>query len=312
MLLRLNRRYYDGDNSYIKNIFDASKLDDIPTYFTRLIILRWLQTQNKLSGSSSRQKGYFRVGMMKDALISFGINEIVLMRELIYLIKAQCIASEDLNLNNDDLVLNDEFLIKLEAAGYVHLELLRNVTYLAGVSEDIIFTDKALAQNILQKISQPLSDHYAKETVYENAKTLVGFLEAKLDEVKANVSSFNESEYFNELCDISLAQEGITSFEVNILDSQWVHIGKKAKEKASLAGVITNHDIRYGLFVELEDLNITGLVHKSVLPHDYLTLEKFQKEEKINVVIDTVDPIRKRVSLHLERGVGSEQLAIEY
>lgn len=63
-----------------------------------------------------------------------------------------------------------------------------------------------------------------------------------------------------------------------------------------LNGIIVNRK-PFGLFVEPNGMTVAGLVHKSCLPADFQTNDRFSPEEKIRVKVEELDPIRKRLAL---------------
>ena len=56
----------------------------------------------------------------------------------------------------------------------------------------------------------------------------------------------------------------------------------------------------YGIFVELEP-GLTGLIHKSKLPNDFLSNDSFCIDEHVTVRIGRVDIVHQKMDLHFVR-----------
>ncbi len=65
VLLRLNRRFYDGNESHLKNLFQCDPDDPRPDHFVRLAILRWLASRFRLKGPTG-VKAFHRVDALAD------------------------------------------------------------------------------------------------------------------------------------------------------------------------------------------------------------------------------------------------------
>src|ERR1019366_3680997 len=50
VLLRMQRRFYDGDKGYIKNLVQCNIDDALPDHFARVAILHWLERRQMLQG----------------------------------------------------------------------------------------------------------------------------------------------------------------------------------------------------------------------------------------------------------------------
>jgi hypothetical protein len=106
ILLRGNLRYYDGQNSSVKNLFDIYHQDSSPFYFARLLILRWLNLRFNKTGPNG-VRGYFSVRELRSDLTGFGVPDNAFDRELDILIKSHCVFTENLTIERvaeDDLV----------------------------------------------------------------------------------------------------------------------------------------------------------------------------------------------------------------
>lgn len=290
VLLRLNRRFYDSDYSYVKNLFDANRLDAHPVFFSRLMILRWLRMHFSDKGHSGL-KGYVHISELKADLVPLGLTDGIIMRELEYLAKAQCLTSEDFRTEN----LTDDQLIRLASAGFVHLELLENVTYLAATAEDTVFDNEEVARRIADRISA-LNKHYEIGTVIANATDLIQYLNGMRRNLAMMPSAYLEISTYEELTDLTAAEDAIDRLKQNIVTGPWLEASNRLKPGSEWDGVIVNRKL-YGLFVELKEVSVTGLLHKSRLPKDFQNADHFLPGEGIRVSICTVNPIDRRIEL---------------
>ena len=290
VLLRLNRRYYDSDHSYVKNLFDANRLDERPVYFSRLMILRWLRKHFTDPGHLGL-KGYVHIRKLKAGLIPLGLTDRIVMRELEYLAKAQCLISEDFRTEN----LTDDDLVRLAPAGFVHLELIENVTYLAAAAEDTVFDNEEAVRKIADRISV-LSKHYEVGTVVANATDLVQYLNRIRRDSALMPEAYLEESSYGELTDLADAEGAIERLTRSVVTGPWLEASRRFQPGSESDGVIVNRQ-SYGLFVELKDANVTGLLHQSRLPRDFFSSDRFLPGEDIRVRICEVDPIRQRMEL---------------
>lgn len=290
VLLRLNRRFYDSDYSYIKNLFDANRLDSHPVFFSRLIILRWMYTNFTTSGPTGL-RGYFPIKQIKAELVPLGIHEQIIEREIEYLAKAFCILSEDFRTES----LTDNDLVRLAPAGFVHLELIGNVTYLAAAAEDTLFDDEELALRIARRISQ-IKDQYEVSTVLSNASDLVQYLNRIRMSQISIIDTYMDNSAYKTFTNINEADQAIARLQNNFVSGPWIEASSKLLVGVEADGVIINRK-DFGIFVEITDFNVTGLLHKSRLPRNFESNEIFFPGETIRIKIRDLDPIRQRIGL---------------
>ncbi|HEU0163127.1 MAG TPA: S1 RNA-binding domain-containing protein [Rhizomicrobium sp.] len=294
VLLRMNRRFYDSDHSYVKNLFSIEKNDDRPMYFARLMVLRWLQERSTVGGPSG-VKGYFRLSDLARDLEVFGIESKVTAREVEYLVKANCIMSEALKTE----ALTDDDLIRVSSAGLVHLELLDSVDYFAAISEDTWFEDEATARNVADRIAK-IQTHYIVSTTTQNAKDLIGFLdtvrtrEIEAAEVLLASSAFPQ---LTDLAEAKAALEKLESATSKPTSGPWARVITKYPVGKESEGVVTSAR-HYGVMVELEP-GLWGLVHKSRLPDGYMSDDRFSPGEKVRVKTIRLEPTQKKIEFDL-------------
>jgi hypothetical protein len=150
VLLRTNRRYYDSDQSFVKNLFQSDPSSPKPCSFLRYWILSWLRSKGGHIGPSG-VKGYHRQGDLIRDLLAIGADPDALRVECRYLAKAGCLLPEHLRPDS----IKDSDLISITPAGHVHLELAhRDINYLSACSEDAWVTNFNLAEGIRFRITQ--------------------------------------------------------------------------------------------------------------------------------------------------------------
>lgn len=293
VLLRLNRRFYDSDHSYIKNVFGCNQQDPIPNHFTRLMILRWLFNKFGSPGTNGL-KGYYPKKVIKNELSPFGISSDILDREIEYLLKADCIIAEDLRTES----ISEEDLIKIAPAGFVHIDSLGSVEYLAAVAEDTWFSEEKIAEKIAGRISRTESHFHIQNTV-DNARDLIGYLSEILKKSFPSPNSFLEENNYKELIDLSLAQESIERVQLTQQNNSWFDAEKKYPKGSEHAGIIVNIK-HYGIFVELE-AGVSGLIHKDNLPSNFLESDGFETGEKIRIQILFINSVDHKLSMKFIR-----------
>lgn len=291
VLLRLNRRFYDSDNSYIKNLFSTKMEDDFPSYFCRLMILRWLESRFNLPGTGGL-KGYYSKLSLKNDLVPHGISENVLDREIDHLLKAQCIIAEHLR---PDTVTDDE-LIRLSPAGFVHLESIGNVEYLAAVAEDTWFNDMQIAERIADRISRNDS-HFDRQNTLNSAKDLYQYLEQMRSKTFPNASAYLEGSEYSQLTNLSAANKAILSMEAVQNRSSWVDAATKYPVGSSHEGVIVNVK-KHGIYVEIEP-GVGSFVLASNLSADFLSNEKFAIGEKWLLRVESISETQEKARFRL-------------
>lgn len=290
VLLRMNKRFYDGEMAYIKNIFASDPQDPHPNYFIRLLILRWLARHFKEPGPTGIQ-GYRRVSDLKSELVSYGFSQEMLERELIFLLKAQCVVSENFRVD----ALDDEDLIRLAPAGFLHLESIYMIDYLAAIAEDTWFKDESIARDVAQKIGN-LSTHYIANTAIKNARKLIDYLAQELSLSFPSPEAFIQGSLWRDLVSIKDAVTTVERAEENrsTIDP-WFTVDKRYEERKQYLGVIVNR-LEYGLLVELEP-GLVGLAHKSKIPNNFLMKDDFLPGERIKIEVLRILPEGKRLEL---------------
>ena len=293
VLLRLNRRFYDSDNSYLKNIFSTEKDDERANHFTRFAILKWFYNNFGTSGPTGL-KGYFPLVDLKKGLVKFGFSPKVITREVDYLLLGQCLISEDFR----ETGITDEDLLRLSSAGFVHLDMLSNISYLAALAEDTLFPVETIARRVSDRMGS-IQNQYNKEMVSSNAKELVDFLDAERATIASFSSEFIAGDEYRELTDIEPAIEAVKSFADKLRDPDWVEFESKYQSGDILEVTVRNCNSQYGVFVNLTN-KISGLIHKSKLPADFYRKHEFSRGKSLCVRIENdFNSVEKKISLSL-------------
>jgi len=172
VLFRMNRRFYDGNASYLKNVFQCSPEDPNPEHFVRVGILDWLWSKRFERGPNGI-RGFHRTETLLQDLALRGFDSERVLEEVHYLITGYCIAPEHQRF--DRLSPND--LICISPAGYIHLDLVKDLNYLAACAEDLWFVDESIARAVSTRISKRGSlGHFRRTTSLYNARDLVDYL----------------------------------------------------------------------------------------------------------------------------------------
>ena len=309
VLLLMNRRFYDSDRSYMKNVLATDPKDAQPNHFSRLMILRWLLKKFSQKGRANL-KGYFAIRDVINDLSIYGVDPAIIRREVEYLAKAHCIVTEDFRIEG----MSDEDLLCLAPAGFVHLEILSNVNYLAAVAEDTWFYTEEEAKRVAERIKS-LEQQYALDVVIANARDVLKFLS---DERLSRISSTSvivEHALFEELTSLADVTESIDAFERSLTSPPWASIRVRFPQNTKVTGTVVNSK-DFGVFVELEP-GITGLVHSSRLPNGFRNMDQFLPGERVVVEILSINGITRRIGMAYvgaavnEKLTDAQQLSLE-
>ena len=287
VLLRLNQRYYDSNHAYLKNIVSADERDERPQYFIRIMILRLLKAAKEKSGSN-RLRGYVAVRDIANSLFTYGVDIKQLFREIEALAVGLCILSEDFR----TIGLAEHDLVAISPAGFVHLEMMSNVYYLAAIAEDTWFQDKESAERITNRI-RVIGHHYDAATTLSNALQVVELLtrESRQELMSYNIISTASAS----LLDMSDMAGGVDAYERTVADPQWIGATKRFPVGTVFDGVIVGV-VNYGVFVELAPA-IKGLVHVSTFDEKLLSRFDKRKGDIVKVSVLDIDEVRLKASL---------------
>ena len=286
VLMRMNRRFYDGDHSYVKNLFSSNKEDLRPSFFCRYMILRWLREKFSASGTDGL-KGYYRKGVVKQELMSYGLSPDMLDREFNYLLSSKCVLAEHLRLDS----VADDDLLRLGPAGFVHLDLVGNVSYLAAVAEDTFFSDRLQAERVVARIRDSATHLHVKTTL-DNAAEVVEYLQDAQSSINPPRGSFLAEDNLAKLTDISDATEALARVRRDFSWDPWFDADKRLPRRSKHPATVVNV-VTFGCFVELSD-GLHGLVHNS-----HMNGHLVGPGDRVEVEVIWVDSFQKRMSLNL-------------
>ncbi len=265
ILLKGQRKYYSDQKSNIKNLFASNSDDALPNPFLRIAILQWLRNRFREPGPN-RTTGFHKVSALVSALQASGHQIARVYEDLNVLADAGCIVSEGLS----NSVAHDD-LVSLAPGGFVHLDLLRHISYLATISEDVFFREnqpaKAIAENIVGNGRFRID---SKQAAIDASTTLVNYL-AKYHEDhfvgRAKVLTEEATEDLIKIGEIGdIVKRAVDNdFTLNTVSRNEAQYPPQSRLGAQVVSV---HD--YGVFVEW-GLEATGLVKRSQFSGSPLT-----------------------------------------
>ncbi|MDE7986163.1 S1 RNA-binding domain-containing protein, partial [Escherichia coli] len=239
-------------------------------------------------------KGYFPLFALKNGLVKFGFSPKVITREVDYLLQGQCLVSEDFR----ETGITDEDLLRLSSAGFVHLDMLSNISYLAALAEDTLFPTEQIARRVSERMGS-VQNQYNKEMVSANAKELVDFLVNQRETIASFSGEFISGDEYHGLTDIQPAIDAVKSFAEKIRDPEWAEFEARYQSGDILEGTVRNCDHRYGVFVNFTG-KITGLIHKSKLPAGFNRMNEYSKGKVLWVRIENdFNAVEQKISLSL-------------
>lgn len=304
VLLRRDRKYYDGDVALIKNILWADTDDPLPLYCLRLAILRWLYEQRFNKGPSGL-KGYFPASKLIECLVPLAATPTAIMRELNYLVKNRVVTAESLGLALE----SEEDLIALSSSGHVHLGLVDDVDYLGTIAEELWYTDSSAATQISGRLGRGVPTF---ADTLENATTLCDYLKARGHSVNKSVPK--RADALERLMDLSTTFVAVSDAQsrrkpsVKTKQSRQSGQPRKVWSKQLLealtigrafTGVVEGVD-KIGCYVKIfiPEVNSTlvGLIHVNDYPG---TAFSANQGERLKVVINHVNAQKRRFNLKL-------------
>jgi Cdc6-like AAA superfamily ATPase len=239
VLLRMQRRFYDGDRAHLKNLVQCNPDDALPDHFVRLSILHWLQQRDRIEGPAGI-RGFQRAGLLIKDLVQLGHDSRRLWEDLRYLIREGLIIAEHQLLDK----LNHEDLVRITASGLVHLQLMANPEYLAGCAEDTWIADQALANRIATRIgARSRAGHLSRTTTSKNAWELVEYLHAQAGERVAAPDVYLEREGAAELRTLKEAEAAVGATEIEVSKRLYVSGLAVGTTDAGLRREFEAHDI---------------------------------------------------------------------
>ncbi len=211
VLLRMQRRFYDGDRSYLKNIVQCNPSDPLPDHFVRLAVLHWFEQRLGIKGPAGVE-GFHRASDMITDLAAIGHEAQRARSELGYLIREACLVAEHLRVDS----LSDDDLVKITSSGVVHLQLMSNPEYLAACAEDTAIGDGELCQRVAERISKGLAAHTSPFTTARNATEFVTYLMSEAKALLRSPETYLADAKVTELKTLAEAEAAISAAEVDL------------------------------------------------------------------------------------------------
>jgi hypothetical protein len=257
ILFKGKRRYYNDEESYIKNLFNCNDTDSLPNPFLRIAILQWLKNSFRKYGPN-RTKGYHKISELFKELQASGHPVDNVLDNVSKLVFAGCIYSES---QHHEITLED--LISISPAGVIHLDLLRNIDYLSTVAEDSYFREnqvaKGIADNLTGRGKFKVDSHQA---AIDNSKLLLDYMSSYYAKYFLGVAKVLDADNQEELINIDHIRDYVKKVAENdTYYSRVINFDKEYAPGVEIEGQIVSIQ-RYGFFVEF-GLTGSGFVHNS-------------------------------------------------
>lgn len=210
VLLRMNRRFYDGSVAYLKNIVQCDPDDPLPDHFARVTVLQWFEQRVRTKGPAGVEGFHRAIDMVRD-LSAIGHDAQRVRKELFYLVHEGCLVAEHLRTD----AVDDVDLVKITSSGVVHLQLMVNPEYLAACAEDTWIGDAEVCRRVAARIGPP-QRHFSAVTTTRNAGEFVAYLTECLDKSPRGSEVFLSPELDVRLRTLREAQAGVAAAEVNL------------------------------------------------------------------------------------------------
>lgn len=292
ILLKGRRRYYSDAEANIKNLFSSDEGDSLPDPFARISILQWLSDNKKIAGPN-RVIGFHKVSDMIGILQGLGHSSARLFAEIVTLVQAGCILAE-----SQYAAVCEDDLVSLAPAGYIHLDLLRNINYLSAVAEDTLFREnqpaRAIADNLIGKGSFKTD---SRQAAISSAKILSEYLQSYKEKFFVGAANILPEENRFDLVNIKSVSEFVTQIADN--DEHYQNVSRRDAEyppgKVVEAQIVSIQD--YGFFVEF-GLDGNGLIHKSRITPPK-SLDDFESGDWLSVEIVGYNVVHRKFDLKL-------------
>jgi hypothetical protein len=224
VLLRMQRRFYDGDKAYVKNLVQCNSEDALPDHFVRLAILHWLERRQTLQGPAG-VPGFHRLEDLLRDLVQLGHDANRVRSETLYLIREGCAIAE--HQRTDEV--HDGDLVKITASGLVHLQLMANPEYLAACAEDTFLSDLEAAKRIADRITaKGLHGQFSRLTAAKNVRELVDYLKQRAREKIAAPEVYLDGTGALSLNTLREAEAAVGAIEVEF--SKRLYVGNLAPD----------------------------------------------------------------------------------
>ncbi len=291
VLLRRNRRFYSGDASFLKNLFQCFPEDSRPDVFVRADVLEWLKAKYREKGPTG-VKGFHQCSALIADLMPLGHDAERIRQEISYFVQHGCIVAE----HQKNEIHSDDDLIQITSSGFAHLTLLNNLDYLAACAEETWLESETLAKQIAKRIAHfGPRVHYSPITVAANAADFVKYLKSRGDRDGIRPDAYLEAGFSG----VSLDADSIlgrASRQIEKMQKQrgWNDFDSRFQIGMECVGTVDGIK-EYGVFVKL-DGGPTGLLHVTGLSPKR-PIESIKIGDRIVVKILDVQVEAQKVSL---------------
>ena len=291
VLLRLSRRFYDGDDSHVKNLFQAEPDEQNPNHLVRFSILHWLADRRKRPGPTGI-RGFHRVAKLLSELGVIGFTVERIHKELLYLIASHCIYTE----HQKAEILEPDDLVIIAPAGFATLRLSRQLDYLAACSEETWLADESLADEIAKRIgANGISGHYRRTTTRRNAYDFANYLvdaSSKTIVVPQAIKHSGGQELVHALDDVKANVDRAIKKEEG--GKNWTEFSANYGSGDECDGTVDGK-ADFGIFIRIDNGPV-GLMHNSRIP-THMSISDFSEGDKVRVQLLNVDLERERLGL---------------
>lgn len=257
ILFKGKRKYYSDSESHIKNLFYSQPNDSLPDPFIRIFILRWLNNRLREFGPN-RTKGYHKVQSILRTLQGCGHARKRILLEIESLAHAGCILTE--TQSNE---VEEDDLITIAPSGLIHLDLLKNIHYLATISEDTYFRENQVAKEIADSlVGRGRFRHQSREAAINCSSILIKYMVSYSKNYLLGTSQLLNDESHESLFNIELIDEYVCRVaekdpNYRTLQNYENDYPPGTQVEAQVVSVQP-----YGFFIEF-GLKGVGLIHKS-------------------------------------------------
>lgn len=272
IILKGNRKYYYDKESKVKNLFFSDENDSLPDPFVRISILLWLKRMYREYGPN-RTKGYHKVEHLLKELQMLGHPKPRVITEIETLAEANCVDTE-----TQSAVITENDLISISPAGFIHLDLMKNISYLSSISEDTLFRENQIAKKIADNITGRGKHQIgSRQSEISNSKALIDYMCSYQEEYFSGSTKALSESHSADLIELNEIQKYVNDKASNdtkyhkkdIYESKYP---PGMEVRAQIVSVQT-----YGFFVEFE-LDGAGFIHKSSFPNNFRDILNISEE----------------------------------
>jgi hypothetical protein len=276
VFLRGNKVYYNDVSARIKNLFHSEPSDELPDPFVRISILKWLFENHKIKGPSGIP-GFHLAEVVLNNLISLGHNKNRIKEELITMLRHSLIISESQKTEQIDY----KELISINTPGIIHLELITNMDYLGACAEDTWYNVVETATRISANMSgEGQYTHLSLQNILEHSELLINYLESYFNKYFKLYSEYLARGKFFDPLDFQHLRDSLNNFKIGISRNKYLEIKIGTKLNAKIVNIKN-----YGVIVELEGSDQTGLVHVSQIEDpEFENTFKIYDEIKVEIL----------------------------